>query len=137
MIGKTNALAGGKQKFASGTSSNVNMTTKYSDPQNGSQYISYVEVTGLDFQPTAIICTRNGMAPSGIAIVDTSSMILNPDTLDCEILDLCEGSDSTEHLIARSYVNANKIKNGFRIPIRSNSSAWTFTYTFYWFAIGA
>ena len=137
MIGKTNALAGGKQKFASGTATNVIMNTKYTNSEYGSRYMSYVEVTGLDFQPTAVICTSNSLATQGIAIVDTSSMILNPDTLDCEILEMGWTSQGDDHRVARAYVSENKIKNGFRIPMDAHSSIPTNRRTCYWFAIGA
>ena len=124
-------------KYASGTAKNVNMTTKYTDSQYGSGYISYVEVTGLDFQPSAIILTKSSLATQGIVPIDSGGMIVNPDTHACEIIKLVHSTDADEHRHARAYVSANYVENGFRIPIRSNSSIWTYTYTYYWFAIGA
>lgn len=125
-------------KFASGTQQNTNMTTKYTVDGVGSAYISYVEINGLDFQPYAVILSSSQLAAQGIGFSDNGGLVIDPDTQLCAIFFL-RGSNTLDYCeIAKSYVDEyGSIKNGIRVPVRSDSNSTSYKSTYYWFAIGA
>ena len=126
MIGKTNALAGGKLKSASGTG-------KLSALQGN---IYPLIVTGLDFVPCAVFYGTYSLFPTeGIAPVDFGFVVYDQNRENCIAIRMPLGTDGDDHRRAKTYATSNIMQGGFNVPQYKSSTVST-SRTYYWLALG-
>ena len=126
MIGKTNALAGGKLKSASGTAmlSLVNNN------------IYALSVNGLGFNPYVVVYGTNSLLQTyGIGPYDTGYVLFDENRETCASIKLPKNTDFDDHITAKTYAESNIIQDGFIVPEYKGSTVST-SSTYYWFALG-